>query len=197
MKYFLLTLLFAAAGIAAAAEKKPSPPPSPYHQAQTVVKESTRWLTGPTMAGYEEGCRILDEAIPVTKGGLKTSMIVLKCEWLCAMKKFADAEALAAQHLQESPKMFPRDKARLICVRGRCCFDQEKWAEAMAFYTTVDPQMQFLCLFEMATASMALGKYKDAEMYLDLLVKRGTAQKRLYGAALENLKKFNGTAPAN
>lgn len=191
MKYLLFTIFVIAAGFLRAAEKKPQ---APLQQAIQVVKDSNRWLTGTTQKGYEEGCRILSEAIPQSTGVVKSNMMILKAQWLLAMKKHAEADALAVQCFQEFPKLHLRDKARLFGVRAGCLFDQQKWAEAMTFYIQIDPKLRQDYLVNMAKASMALGKYKDAEEYLALVVKRSRAQQRLYGAALEHLKKLNASA---
>lgn len=191
MKYlFSVFLLIAAASSVVAAEKTLNP----QQQAVKVVKDSTRWLEGPTMAGYEEGCRILTEALQNAKGGARCGMMIQKAEWLRAMKKYAEADALAVQCLQEFPKMHVRDHGRMIGVRAGCLFDHGKWAEALALYSQIDPKAQHDYLPMMAKAAMALGKYKDAETYLEQCVKRGRNQQRAYGAALENLKKRNASA---
>lgn len=114
-----------------------------------------------------------------------------KSVWLRALKKYAEADALAADCLEKNPKLNVRMQADLLAVRAGCRLDQEDWAGAYELYGKIDPKMRSPYLIDMAAAAMALGKYREVETMLDEVVKRGRTGQRLYGSALNHLKKLN------
>ena len=135
---------------------------------------------------------MLDKLIAQTgEGAKKTDLRIRKCVWLRALKKYAEADALAAKCLEMEPKPGVRAQAALLGVRAGCRLDREDWAGAYEMYCRIDPKEQGPYLLETASAAMALGKYREAEALLERVVKRGTAERRMYGAALNHLKKLN------
>lgn len=134
---------------------------------------------------------MLDALIRQSGEKAKPELYLQKSVWLRALKKYAEADALAAKCLEMEPKPGVRAQAALLGVRAGCRLDREDWAGAYEMYCRIDPKEQGPYLLETASAAMALGKYREAEALLERVVKRGTAERRMYGAALNHLKKLN------